>query len=221
MTKLSDKAWKHCEDIIKAIHNHPFNKELSKGTLNIEKFAYYIEQDILYLQDFARAYAIIAAKSPLEYVKIYLNHSMAAFTAEEEIIHDFFKKTYKLTDTGKLSPATLAYTSYLIKTCSSEPLEVAVAAMLPCPWVYCEVGKAIAKKADKNNPFSKWIDTYASEEFENIVNEAISIFDALANKATKEIQNKMLDAFYTSTVLEWHFWNDAYNETEFDKISNF
>jgi len=27
---------------------------------------------------------------------------------------------------------------------------------------------------------------------------------------------KMLDAFYKSAALEWHFWNDSYNQVVFD-----
>lgn len=73
-------------------------------------------------------------------------------------------------------------------------------------------------EASVNNPFSKWIDIYSSEGFEEVVNEALVVFDELANQTTKKLQNKMLEAFHTSTALEWHFWNDAYNQNEFDSL---
>ena len=59
--KLSTRAWTSSEDVYNAIIQHPFNQELMKGKLSQDNFAYYIEQDSLYLQDFARCHGIIAS----------------------------------------------------------------------------------------------------------------------------------------------------------------
>ena len=82
------------------------------------------------------------------------------------------------------------------------------------------MGQSIAKNADikTHNPYQKWIETYSSKEFSDSVQKAISIFDEISLTAPKEVQNLMLEAFYKSTVLEWHFWNDSYNQTVFDDI---
>ncbi|MDJ1305463.1 MAG: hypothetical protein MRQ09_04410 [Candidatus Midichloria sp.] len=40
----------------------------------------------------------------------------------------------------------------------------------------------------------------------------------LAEKADEKVRKKMFYAFYKSTCLEWHFWNDAYNKTAFDQL---
>jgi len=111
-----------------------------------------------------------------------------------------------------LSSATLSYTSYLCHVCSNEPVEVGVAAVLPCFWIYREVGLFIAKQSKKINTYACWIETYASEDFSVVVDEAIDIFDVLAQKTANEIRNKMIDAFYKSSCLEWHFWNDSYDK---------
>lgn len=214
--KLSDKAWEISKEVIDAIQAHPFNQELAKGILDKEKFAYYIEQDILYLKDFARCHAIIAAKAPHEHVRTFLQYADYTFVAEQEIVHQFFRQLYGLRDTGFITPATLAYTSFLKNTCSLEPVEVAIASVLPCFWVYREVGLAIVQQTIMDNPFSRWIETYSSEDFAASVEEAINIFDDLARNTTDDLRDKMLKAFYNSTVLEWHFWNDAYNFTSID-----
>ncbi|NBV28775.1 hypothetical protein EBS02_07145 [bacterium] len=85
------------------------NKELANGSLNIEKFAYYIEHDTLYLRDFARSLTIIASKAPLKFVKDFLSFSDGALIAEQEVVHSFFRHTFNLQETGKLTPATLSY----------------------------------------------------------------------------------------------------------------
>lgn len=223
MKKLSELAWHKSQDVVRAIKNHPFNIEMATGDLAIDKFAYYIEQDTLYLRDFARSLAMIASRAPLEYMRECLSFADNALIAEQEVVHSFFRKTFNseiLQIMKGLTPATLSYTSYLLQVCSREPLEIAIAAVLPCFWVYREIGLLIASKTKAQNPYSRWIDTYSGEEFAQGTKKAIDIFDQVALKASAEIQDQMIDAFYKSTVLEWHFWNDAYNKTTFDDFLN-
>ena len=214
--KLSTQAWNKSSKIYEAIIKHPFNQELMQGTLDKDKFAYYIEQDALYLQDFARCHAIIASKAPLEYVRCFLRYSDYTFVTEQEVVHQFFSKIFNFKKTNLISPATLGYTSYLLNICWSDPVEVGIAALLPCFWIYREVGLFIANNGVQNNPYARWIDTYSGDDFGNAVNEAIGIFDKLADNASDEIRNKMLEAFYKSSCLEWHFWNDSYDNKVFD-----
>ena len=135
-------------------------------------------------------------------------------------MHEFFKKIFKFQGTEKVTPATISYTSYLLKACSLEPVEVGVAAVLPCFWVYWDVGLFIAQSSKSKNPYSKWIETYSGEEFAKSVKEAIHIFDSISKNTTQALKEKMLEAFYKSACLEWHFWNDAYHKVTFDDFSN-
>jgi thiaminase/transcriptional activator TenA len=214
--KLSQKAWSLSANVIEAIKGHRFNLELMYGTLSFDKFAYYIEQDSLYLQDFARCLAIIASKVSSKYTRRFLHYADSTFVVEQEIVHEFFKSSSEFTKTNSLTPATLSYTSYLFRICSTEPVEVGIAALVPCFWVYREIGLFIAKGANKNNPYERWIETYSSDDFSRTVDEIIGIFDELAKQTSCEIQDKMLDSFYKTTCLEWHFWNDSYNKSVFD-----
>jgi thiaminase/transcriptional activator TenA len=218
--KLSKKASEISANIYQAIVAHPFNQELMSGVLSRDKFAYYIEQDSLYLQDFSRCHALIAAKIPLQYVRIFLKHADYALIAEQEVVHHFFRKTFNFKETGLITPATLSYTSYLLKVCALESVEIAVAAILPCFAVYREVGLLIAKNSNANNPYARWIETYSGEDFGVTVNQAIAIFDELAEAANEATRQKMLDAYYKSICLEWHFWNDAYYLKRFDSLDH-
>ena len=97
--KLSEEAWKFSSKIIEAIKAHPFNQELMDGTLSLDKFAYYVEQDTLYLQEFARCLAVLASKVPIEYTRCFLRYSESTFIAEQEVVHQFFRKTFNLQET--------------------------------------------------------------------------------------------------------------------------
>lgn len=215
---FSKTVWNHTLPVYQAIIDHPFNQELMKGILERQKFNIYIEQDSLYLQDFSRCLALIASRIPLSYIRPFLRFSEMALIAEQEVVHQFFKDQDGYEEMGVLTSATLSYTSYLLKTCSLDRYEVAVAAVLPCFWIYREVGRHIAENTVYQNPYARWIETYASEDFSKGVDEAIRIFDALAAQASEEIQEKMKEAFYKSSVLEWHFWNDAYGMRGFDSL---
>jgi thiaminase (transcriptional activator TenA) len=216
---FSKKTFKEIAPLYEAILALPFNQALMQGTLDTTVFSFYIEQDRLYLQDYGRALAIIAAKSESQYIQNFLDFAKGAVLTEQELVHGYFKQKYDYQDTGTLTPATIAYTSFLLKTALLEPVEVAVAAILPCFWVYREVGLYIAKHTKENNPFARWISTYADDAFSKSVDEAITIFDALALDASDSMLQKMTDAFYKSTCLEWHFWNDAYGLANVDPLA--
>lgn len=219
MKKLSHAAWKHTETIIKAIHQHPFNVELAQGHLSLKRFAYYIEQDTNYLQNYARCHALIAAKLPVKYMQVFLRYAEGALIAEQDLVHQYYRDHLHLNETKTITPATLSYNSYLLSVCMTEPVEVAIAAILPCFWIYHDVGLAMATFSHAHHPYARWINTYASDEFKQGVLECTDIFDTLATHACPSRQAEMIEAFYKSTVLEWHFWNDAYHLVSFDNLS--
>jgi thiaminase/transcriptional activator TenA len=216
--KFSTVVWQKSAQLIDAIKQHPFNQELMRGTLSLDKFAYYIEQDTYYLHDFAKCHALIASKVPPQYMQSFLNYAAYTLITEQEVVHQYFKKIFNFQETGLLTPATLSYTSYLLSVCSMESAPVGIAAVLPCFWVYREVGLHILQQSAPNNCFEKWIETYAGDDFGKAVDEAIDIFDTLAEQSDAKVRASMMNAFYNSTCLEWHFWNDAYKKAVFDPI---
>jgi len=131
-------------------------------------------------------------------------------------VHQYFKSEPDYQQTGRCSLATIAYTQYLLSTCILESVEVAVAAILPCCLVYQEIGQSIAQHALKRNPYQQWIDTYASDDFATSTQQVITVFDHLADQASVMVRHAMLQAFYTSTCLEWQFWECAYGGESFD-----
>ena len=127
--KFSEMVWKKNEGLYKKIVDMPFNKELMEGTLNKEKFAYYIEQDSLYLKYFSKALATIFLKinNNADYALAFLKSSMYTYIVEEEIVHQYFKDTFNFKNTNKITTANLGYTSFLINTANTEPFEAAAA----------------------------------------------------------------------------------------------
>src|SRR6266540_3025165 len=89
-------------------------------------------------------------------------------------------------------------------------VEVALGALLPCFWIYAEVGRDIHARAAPANPYQAWIDTYAGEEFHAAVRRVIAATDEAAAEASLPLRARMHAAFTRATQLEWIFWDSAF-----------
>lgn len=208
--KWSELTWLKTQDTYNAILNLPFLKKLADGSLDPEVFKFYIQQDALYLTHFGRVLAMIAAKSnqmthSLAYIR-YAEHALVV----EKALHNSFFVDFQLQDLGEMQPVCHHYCHYLRSMAGFESIEVAMAATLPCFWIYKEVGNYIYQHhLSEQNPYQRWINTYASEEFNDSVAHAIEICDEIASKTSPENRAQMTEAFLRASALEYEFWRAA------------
>ena len=210
--KWSTKTWEQIQPIYQKIIGMPFIQELMDGTLPLEKFQFYIAQDSHYLEHFGRSLSVIAARMPdIKDLLAFIRFAEGAIVVENAL-HESYFKDFNLVDKGIMQPTCHHYVHFLKSTASLENVEVAVAAVLPCFWIYKEVGDYIYKQQQSdNNPYQKWINTYGGEEFGTIVQQAIAICDDIASGCTAAQQQSMTKAFITSSQLEFQFWDSAYH----------
>lgn len=215
--KLSTRAWRQVSPTFDAIKQHPFNRELIDGSLSKIKFACFLDNDVYHLKNFARCLGIIARKAHT-HQHFFWCYDDSPFKEVLDFVHFYFKNELNLPETKNITRATKHYSDYLLRTTACEPVEIAIAAILPCFWIYRELGFWIVanKSVDKQHPFARWIETYSSESFSDSVDEAIQIFDETGRFCTHTTQQRMLDSFVKSTYFEWHFLNDAYHQVFFD-----
>lgn len=204
--KWSEQAWQAADGIYKSILELPFLKELAAGTLPMEKFRFYISQDNQYIDVYSRVLAHIASRLPkMDDVDSFLEFAKDGVAVEKGLHQAFNPDTSK----GK-SMACEFYTSYL-KAQADQEVAVEVAAILPCFWIYLEVGKHILKIADmEGNPYRDWIAAYSDPAFEISNQKCMDICDALAQASTEEVREKMTEAFVKCSRMEWLFWDSAY-----------
>lgn len=209
-TLFSKELWMGGYPMYARILEHPFIVELAEGTLSRARFVHYLQQDDLYLIDFARALAYIAArvKEPCEMVS-FLKFSLGALVGERELHEDYFRH-YKIAPANKKNAGCFAYTHYLISVVTLQSVETAVAAVLPCFWVYHEVGAHIFSNSVRDNPYERWINTYSNEMFSLLVSEALEIAERMYELASSDVRQAMRKAAQESVYLEWQFWDEAY-----------
>jgi len=132
----------------------------------------------------------------------------------ERSLHEGFMRQFNITPetfaVTPLTPVTHHYTHFLMATAWSAPYPVVLAALLPCFWIYAEIGRDIIGRAAANNPYQSWIDTYAGEEFHESVRGAIAAVDRVAALASEETRHAMHEAYTHAAQLEWMFWDAAY-----------
>lgn len=216
--------WQKNTALYEQILNLPFNQELTAGTLTPEAFCHYVIQDAHYLLAYGRALAVAAAKAyDADDVMQFSEAAKIAIVVERSLHNDFMTAFNVSKETFESTPLTLAchhYTSFLTATAWSESYPVVLAALLPCFWIYAEVGRAIVSQSVPNNPYQAWIDTYAGKEFHTAVRNVIATVDKVAARCDADTLEKMHAAYTMGAKLEWLFWDSAYHQRQWLGLSN-
>lgn len=188
----------------------PYIAELAAGTLPRAKFEFYIQQDALYLADYGAALAGISDMlAPPDEKALFRTFADDAVLCEK-LLHEEFVRTFSIPPQPVKSSACEDYTAFLAGCIRRRQPEIALAAVLPCFWVYDRVGRHIvAVQTSGTNPYRKWIDTYAGEAFGLSVRRCIAVCDKHA-AASPALQPEMTAAYVRATEAEYAFWDSAY-----------
>jgi thiaminase/transcriptional activator TenA len=211
---FSQQMWAEVDELYRRILDLPFNRELAAGTLPRERFVHYLIQDAHYLAFFARALATAAARAPDARGQVLLAHCAHDAIVVERALHESFFADFGISaqdwQASPPSPTCFAYGHWLISIAHIEPWCVALAGLLPCFWIYHEVGRQLHAEAADPHPYRKWIDTYADEAFARTVRDVAALTDAAHAQAAESERQRMAQAYRTASRLEWMFWDAAY-----------
>ena len=215
--KFSERLYEKLQPIWRRNHNHPFVQGMGDGTLEKEKFRFYMIQDYLYLIDYAKLFAIGAMKATNVQTMGKFAALLDSTLNEEMSLHREYAKKFEISEKelekAQPSPTTLAYTHYMLHVGQSGTLAELVAALLPCMWSYWEIGKELSEKPGANNEFYReWIEMYSSEEFGELATWCINLFDSLTEDKSEAELEKLEEIFLNTTRFEYMFWDMAYNE---------
>ncbi len=203
--------WRSIEHTYTEILAHPFLTGLTDGTLPEERFRHYVLQDALYLRDYARALSLAGVRSPGEDTLVMFNEHSAGAIMVERSLHDSFLKDLNIPegelDRTPMAPTTLAYTSYLLRTASLGDYPEVLGAVLPCYWIYAEVGKSLLEKGSPHTMYQKWIETYGGEDFNALVEAVLDVTDRACEDLSLSRKKQVTGSFVTTSRYEWMFWN--------------
>ena len=213
--RFTGELWHGIAGIYGAILAHPFLAGLADGSLPQDTFAFYLVQDALYLQRYAEALAAVASRAPdTAGTEMFARH--AAGVAVEARLHDSLLASLGIDPASagatEAAPTTLAYTSYLLATTHGGSYADGVGAVLPCYWIYWEVGKELLRLGSPDPRYRQWIDTYGGEEFADVVREVLAATDELGPALGPAERARVHRHFRTTSRYEWMFWDMGYRK---------
>ena len=187
---FSAELWHGIDDIYAAILAHPFIAGLTDGSLPHDAFAFYLVQDTLFLRRYAQALAAVAGQAPdTAGTEMFARHA-AGIVAAEMSLHE----------------------SLLADLVRGGSYGEGVGAVLPCYWIYWEVGKHLLGKGSPNPGYQRWIDTYGAEEFGAEALEVIAVTDKLGPALAPAERERVRRHFRATSRYEWMFWDMGYRQ---------
>ncbi|WP_018142606.1 thiaminase II [Alloscardovia criceti] len=206
------------QDIWAQYHTHPFVQGIADGSLDADKFKYYIIQDYLYLDEYLKVFALGIAKShSIDTLSIF-SHSVAALTEEEMNIHRGYLHTFNVSrEALNATPRALdnlSYTSYMLRVAYEDSEAEIVAAVLSCAYSYEVIAREIVRnhpQAEQHELFGEWVRGYASDEYAAGNKPLMEAMDQLTEHYTEQQLQHVEDIFVACSRYELAFWDMAWN----------
>jgi thiaminase/transcriptional activator TenA len=218
--KFSEHICAEAQPVLKAQYEHPFVKGLADGTLDLDLFRYYMIQDTLYIVEYARTIALAATLIPeVDEVINMLETAKETFQIEAMLKKQYFEQfdiSMEEAMQAELAPTCKAYVDHLMRHTRHGSLAEAMAAILPCGWIYVEIGRMFTegKTLDNKHPYKSWLETYAVPELRDMVNWWFAILDSAVEGLSKKTTAQVQEIFIKSCRFEWMFWEMAWTKEQ-------
>jgi thiaminase (transcriptional activator TenA) len=199
--------------------SHPMVAEIGAGSLPHETFRYYFEQNVLYLEDYARAIALIIGRAPdLAAVTVLTRFLSQIVDTELPANHAFLARLGGPARAGSarpdpgaaMTPVTYAYTRHLLDTAGRHDLPAGLAAVLPCQWSYGELAAGLAASLPADPVYADWIGMFAGDGYGELVQASTALLDQHADAADEALMTSLAAVFDRSTRYELAFWDMAF-----------
>lgn len=186
----------------------PFVRALGDGTLDEDLFAFYLDQDALYLRDYSRALATLSARADTAEAQVHwAAGAHEAIAAESQLHEGWLANRARL---GGPSPITMGYTNFLRASAAGDDYVVGAAAILPCYWLYEEVGAVLSSQNHADHPYAEWLSMYGGEEFAAEVERSLAEVERAFEAASPAQRVRAAQAYLSACVYEREFFDQAH-----------
>ena len=186
----------------------PFVRALGDGTLDEDLFSFYLDQDALYLRDYSRALATLSARADTAEAQVHwAAGAHEAIAAESQLHEGWLANRARL---GGPSPVTMGYTNFLRASAAGEDYVVGAAAILPCYWLYEEVGAVLSSQNHADHPYAEWLSLYGGEEFAAEVERSLAEVERAFEAASPAQRVRAARAYLSACVYEREFFDQAH-----------
>jgi thiaminase (transcriptional activator TenA) len=200
----------------RAATEHPMVREIGAGSLPHDRFRWYFEQNVLYLEDYARAIGLILGKAPDGQALDVLARFAAQIVHNELPANRAFLQRLggdvdRIDPLTSLHPVAYAYTRHILQVAGQGTCAEGLTAVLPCQWSYGELAVHLAQHVPDDAVYADWIGMFANDAYDRLVIESTALLDRLAAPADATQQRRLESIFNTSVRYEVEFWDMAYS----------
>jgi thiaminase/transcriptional activator TenA len=204
------------DPIWEAQHAHPFVRGIGDGTLDPERFGFWLRQDWLYLIDYSRLFAAGVLRAPDLAAMTAFAELLRGIMVTEMDLHRSYVAGFGITeadlDAETKAPTTQGYTDFLLRVATTGDYAELLGALLPCLWGYNEIGLRLAEGGMPDDErYRAWIGMYASEEFTRLATWGRGLTDAACAGLPEPALARVEAAFITSSRYELAFWEMAWS----------
>ena len=106
------------------------------------------------------------------------------------------------------APSCKAHIDHLFRYTRSATLAEGLSAILPCSWIYVEIGLHFTsgKEIPDSNRYKSWLQTYADPAFIDLVEWWFDLLDEQSKELNRKQLQLITDIFLDSCRYEWMFW---------------
>ncbi len=214
--KLTERLYHSVEGIWLGYLEQPFVKELGEGTLDAQKFRFYMIQDYRYLLQYAKVFAMGVVKAEEERLMERFSHMVHDVLHGEMNVHKAYMSRLGITaqeiTNTKSALANQSYTSYMLDVAYKGGCLEILMAVLACAWSYQVIGEHHGKieGALEHPLYGEWVQGYTSKEYRAATQEIIDLVDELGKDVTKEQEAALTEIFVNCSRYEKAFWDMAY-----------
>ncbi|WP_082234504.1 thiaminase II [Halobacillus massiliensis] len=215
---FTDRLYDSSKAIWDKYLEHPFVKGIGDGSLEIDKFKFFMEQDYLYLIDYCRVFALGSVKAvTLETMTLFADLLHSTLN-EEMALHLKYAEKIGISreelESTAPSSTLLAYTSYMLNKAHQGSEAEVVACVLACTWSYNEIGLALNRVEGASNHefYGDWVQMYASDEFTELAKKMKQLMNELADDKPEREKAHLVEIFVHTSKLEYLFWEMAYQK---------
>ncbi len=189
---LSDELRAGVESIWETVVTHPFVTEIADGSLDRERFYVYVDQDYLFLRDWATLLSLATARAPdFDAAREIVGFLHLGLGGEEGLFQEAFRErgiSQKAVAGLQYLPTTQNYSGYLRTLAYEGTFTEVVATLLAVEWPYltwAQPAEEIGRKPS-GRYYQTWIDIHTSPGMSRFMSWLRSLVDESAPTAVQQ-----------------------------------
>ena len=216
--KTTSRLLAAAKDVWEDYLRHPFVSGIADGSLDKEKFKFYMLQDYLYLYDYAKvfAYGVVKARDA-QTMRVFATYVDEILNGEMDIHKGYMARlgiTQAQAESVRPALKNQSYTAYMRAVAAEEgPVEI-LAAVLSCALSYEYIARWMVESypgAAGHGFYGEWVNGYASEEFAAGNRQLVAHIERLTADYTAAQLDHLTAIFVACSRHEGLFWDMAWD----------